>query len=510
MCKISALSGIDRMRLEALAQSSKSQQLAQRCLFILASADSNKSTAAIAREFDTSPATVRLWQKRFSESGVDGLLDRPRTGAPIQIDDKTRAKILRLAAAGLSTRQIAARTKASQTSVARIIREEKTGEKQSETNPDTATLQQLTISLFHSLAAEVPFADFLKDLELATNSDHVVFLTFPSANWRPSLILSEGQPLEGTLPYLEKHYQKEILTDIPIGKLVTISELVSTEEFRSTELYRDYLSRYGIAHVMGLNIGSVRGITGGLRLARREEKGDFGPRERALCESLIPYLDAAFDLFVQRSDMEAEKNALSHTISGMSVGSIMVDPDAHILEANPPARAMLEMRDGLMLSGNRIALHNPRQSQQLQRLIHQNAMASIDPKVSGQTKAMRIDRPSDKEALSLMVRPAFIRSDNRLTVRPTTILHIVDPAQQRSTTANALSELFDLTSAETKVAIALTNGLTLQEAAQANGTSKNTVRSQLQSIFSKMGVNRQAQLIRTTLISVGLFSLQGE
>jgi DNA-binding CsgD family transcriptional regulator len=67
-----------------------------------------------------------------------------------------------------------------------------------------------------------------------------------------------------------------------------------------------------------------------------------------------------------------------------------------------------------------------------------------------------------------------------------------------------------LTPAEAKVALSLSNGLSIGDMARQNAISRNTVRSQVRSIFSKMGINRQSQLIRTTLISVALFSLKHE
>ncbi len=54
------------------------------------------------------------------------------------------------------------------------------------------------------------------------------------------------------------------------------------------------------------------------------------------------------------------------------------------------------------------------------------------------------------------------------------------------------------------------NGNSIGETARNAATSRNTVRSQVRSIFSKMGINRQSQLIRTALISVALFSLPGD
>ena len=78
------------------------------------------------------------------------------------------------------------------------------------------------------------------------------------------------------------------------------------------------------------------------------------------------------------------------------------------------------------------------------------------------------------------------------------------------TMINALMELFGLTPAEARVALSLANGHSIGETARNAATSRNTVRLQVRSIFSKMGINRQSQLIRTALISVALFSLPGD
>ena len=40
------------------------------------------ANAAIARDLAVSEDTVRKWRRRFSENGVNGLRDLPRTGRP--------------------------------------------------------------------------------------------------------------------------------------------------------------------------------------------------------------------------------------------------------------------------------------------------------------------------------------------------------------------------------------------------------------------------------------------
>ena len=62
--------------------------------------------------------------------------------------------------------------------------------------------------------------------------------------------------------------------------------------------------------------------------------------------------------------------------------------------------------------------------------------------------------------------------------------------------------LFDLTLAESSLALALADGLTLDEASDRLSIRKNTARAHLRSIFAKIGVRRQTTLVRLLLSSV--------
>lgn len=57
-------------------------------------------------------------------------------------------------------------------------------------------------------------------------------------------------------------------------------------------------------------------------------------------------------------------------------------------------------------------------------------------------------------------------------------------------------ETFGLTPAEARLAAALKDGLSLKEASAALNISVNTARNQIKSVFEKLGVNRQGDLIR--------------
>jgi transposase len=61
--------------------------LAQRCRIVLGCAD-GKTNQQVAAELGIWPQTVGKWRRRFLESGLDGLCDEPRPGAPRKISDE--------------------------------------------------------------------------------------------------------------------------------------------------------------------------------------------------------------------------------------------------------------------------------------------------------------------------------------------------------------------------------------------------------------------------------------
>jgi DNA-binding CsgD family transcriptional regulator len=63
--------------------------------------------------------------------------------------------------------------------------------------------------------------------------------------------------------------------------------------------------------------------------------------------------------------------------------------------------------------------------------------------------------------------------------------------------------MFGLTPAESRLAAALASGLALEAAAQAEGWTLNSAKTYLKSVFGKLGVSRQADLVRVVLTSTG-------
>ncbi len=104
------------------------QALAQRARVVLACAE-GKTNTQVSAQLKLCKPTVGKWRARFLASGLDGLLDQPRPGAPRTIGDSDVERVLTLTlettpldATHWSTRSMARRAGLSQSAISRIWR----------------------------------------------------------------------------------------------------------------------------------------------------------------------------------------------------------------------------------------------------------------------------------------------------------------------------------------------------------------------------------------------------
>ena len=121
----------ERQLRAVLRTPSASQQQAVRARIVLRAAEGATNTE-IAAEAGVSLPTVGLWRRSFSERGLDGLRDAPRSGRPREIDDDEVQRVLAMTlesppdgSTQWSVRRLAAATGLSATTVHRIWREHK-------------------------------------------------------------------------------------------------------------------------------------------------------------------------------------------------------------------------------------------------------------------------------------------------------------------------------------------------------------------------------------------------
>jgi DNA-binding CsgD family transcriptional regulator len=276
---------------------------------------------------------------------------------------------------------------------------------------------------------------------------------------------------------------------------------MTESEWIHSSYFQLFCAPQGVFHVMGADISTPDGGKLRFRITRPKSAPKFSAEERALCEMLLPHMRRALHMHNLLDRSESLSELYSQAISRLSVATIVLDENGSVLRINPVAKEILDATDGLKLVGGRLEATYPSDNRELQRLIR-HAFSRDSQEGSGAAEAMSVARPSGQVSLGLVVEtiPSLEWAEGKS--KPAAVVYIRDAVGKSLASEVITKQLFNLTRAETALAMELANGLSLEEAAEALNIRRNTARAHLRSIFSKTGVRRQTELVRIMLNSV--------
>lgn len=354
-----------------------------------------------------------------------------------------------------------------------------------------------------------PWETFLHLLRDCLGATHGVMIMRPAEPDRPSLMVIVG-PMQTEVfdSYNEHFFKLDPFSNLPAHQVVTSSDVMSDEEWLNSVFYREYVKPSGLRHAMAVWLRPDPDCNGySLRIVRPDGTACFSADDKKLIERLLPHLQQAVELRSRMQDLAIERQLFAGTIERMQVGTVMLDEKGSVLSLNAHAQAILGEQDGISLSGKTLKIEYAEEQQALKALIASAlAITRGEPgtkaKRPAAVEAVAITRPSGRPKLSALVRPVPADEYAEGWNRPRVAVFLRDPGARAQGSSEVLRRLFDLTRAEARLALLLANGLTLEDAGDQLGIRRNTVRAHLRSIFSKMGVKRQTELIRLVSNSV--------
>lgn len=196
---------------------------------------------------------------------------------------------------------------------------------------------------------------------------------------------------------------------------------------------------------------------------------------------------------VHRDDWKP--NAERAESAQVAMPEVLLSRSGTILRANFGATALLSARAGQPLSTLDIA---PAAQASL-RIRCQNISTRTGDE---RPDLLRIARSGDDRPLVVMLNSTTFENKDALALR---CAEIVWP----ETLGPLLERAFDLTSAECQIVRSMVAGHNTAAIAEARGTSKETVRTQIRQLLAKTGTHSQLELIRIT-IGFSMMSQQAE
>ena len=272
------------------------------------------------------------------------------------------------------------------------------------------------------------------------------------------------------------------------------ADWMDTTDAGQREFYDWQVKSIGNKHTLGAAARIQNRYTVVLATGRTAKQG---PPERAhieLSQYLLPHFSRAAEIGLLLGRASA-----TEALDALAVGIVLLDRQGGVTFANPAARAMAAASDGFIMAAGGVSCLKSTDRVLLQRLISAASPTQIATDRGGR---MLVSRPSGKTPYIVSVSPW-----NALPVGispPVVLISITDPALAPFDASATFGALFGLSRAEAALAKHLNEGLTLDEASAKLRLSKNTLRSQLRSIFLKTETNRQSDLIK--LLSAALLS----
>ncbi|WP_311269500.1 helix-turn-helix transcriptional regulator [Sphingobium sp. WCS2017Hpa-17] len=290
---------------------------------------------------------------------------------------------------------------------------------------------------------------------------------------------------------LERIYDKDRLPyrSLRPGRVYQISELVSGDaEFRA--FHETFNGEMGLTDERIVRIKEQEGTSAWLMLARDSDL--FSAADGALMAAVAPHVAVALRGFVLTERQRVRGAASQEGLARAGVGWIALGRDARIIDYDRNLLPLLgHIHGSENILGERLHLDPPAAQRLSQAALDFARDANAPPRIAILRETPQID--------ALLI-PMTERPEAALDV-PVLLLFCRFSHAAVHDQRPFLRHIFGLSPREAELALALCDGRSLSEACSAMGLRSETIRSYAKSIYAKMGVRGQPELVRKIFLS---------
>jgi DNA-binding CsgD family transcriptional regulator len=262
-------------------------------------------------------------------------------------------------------------------------------------------------------------------------------------------------------------------------------DVFTDEEMAVDPLYRDLLWPAGFGWGAGTVIMLPTGDELFLSVERERSRGAVETAAVEHLDALRPHL-ARTAMMSARLQFERARAAAA-TLASIGLPALVFDSSGRVLVANELVERLSDQVH--WRAQNRFALTDSKAD-----VLLRQAVETIQSDGVQSTRSFPVRGSDGQVALIAHVVP-IRRSARDLFARCVGVLVLMPAKTLQAPSVELVQSLFDLTTAEARVARSLAMGKTVEEIASDKGVSSNTVRTQVRGVLEKTGSRRQADVI---------------
>ena len=280
---------------------------------------------------------------------------------------------------------------------------------------------------------------------------------------------------------------------LPDGLLAPVPALFGEDEMKTSALYNELMPRTDTRDSLSVRLDGPDGSRIVWTIADPVDGDGWSSARVETIEDLLPHLRQFVRVRAALVDARALGSSMVELLDNVRTGVVQLDRRGRLAAANDAARALLREGDGLSDRDGVLRATLPEEDAVLQGLVARALPSLGGPGAGG---SMRLSRAGCRARLVLHISPAHEAGVEPAGGRIGALVLVVDPARRWDIDPARAADLLGLTPAESRIAVLLAQGRSIDEVAAETGRGRTTVKWHIRHIYAKHGLSRQAELMR--------------
>lgn len=348
-------------------------------------------------------------------------------------------------------------------------------------------------ALIEGTTGNPPWAAFLDRLRAGIGADYtsIVFRPMPLGTPQTRVVhIASGHQAP---PLIAQLYREDLYKEDPLpyfaldeGRIYALGELLNTGDPAHEKYRRNFVEPSGMNVLRIVRVREASGLSAWLTVSRRRDA--FDAHETALLTALVPLFRAALTSHVAMERERIKAVVAAEAIRRMNYGWITLDAGGRIIDADVQAERIMAQSEVIMRSrsGHLAAASSAVMRELTEALAHVTAGGAARP------RAIVFNRDPWTDMLLV---PAPL-ADGATGAAPAAIAYIHAETLTSADRCEQLCQIFDLIPCEARLALALSVGMTITEAAAALGLTIESARTYSKRIYAKTGARGRTDLVR--------------
>lgn len=279
--------------------------------------------------------------------------------------------------------------------------------------------------------------------------------------------------------------------DLRPGRVYSISEFISPSDPRHEKYMQDFIIPGERQFMRVMRVSAAGGYNAWLTIWRNDK--DFSAADCSFLADIARHLEISLELYATIERERIRAGISGDAVKRLNFGWLTLDAQGHVLDMDDQAEELLKHSTVLRLRARQRLVPASREADRLLT----EALRDFSVDAQARPRAVRL---SDDPWLDMLLLPVRARKLSG-PARPVLTAYLHGDRGMTAERVEQFMQLFGLTRSEARLALSLSRGCSIAEAAEELGISEQTARSYSKIVYGKTGARGQPDLIRIILMS---------